>query len=196
MAKRKSEVKLVLLGETLVGKTALLNRILYDKYGDNTQVTIGANFFTKQIEDDNDILYLHMWDTAGQEKYKSITPIYCRDAKIGFIVYSVVDKETFENVDFWASKLIDNSGCKVLLFLIGNKIDLPRDENGVTLEEGKSKAEEIGAIFYEVSAKTGTGIDELVQMTFQEFVDSNFKQNTPVIVDIENTGDPNPRGCC
>ncbi|KAH0790220.1 small GTP-binding protein [Histomonas meleagridis] len=197
--------KVVLLGDTSVGKTALLTRIVTDTFDESITPTVGASYSYKTIEVDDKEVKFQIWDTAGQERYRCLSPIYCRDAQIGLILYSIDDKKTFEIIDFWVSSLIENSGSNVLLFLIGNKSDLREttpEEKCVTLQEGMDKAEEIHAGFYEVSAKTGSGVNELIQMVAQVFVESNQSHNKSktseeaVGVDIANAEQNKNKGCC
>ncbi|KAH0791997.1 small GTP-binding protein [Histomonas meleagridis] len=200
--KKSFSAKVVLLGDTSVGKTSLLNRIITDTYDDQISTTVGASYSYRTIEVDDKEVKLQIWDTAGQERYRCLSPIYCRDAQIGFIVYSVADRKTFEIIDYWVTSLTENSGTNVLLFLIGNKIDLPREGDGVPIDEGIAKAEEIHASFYEISAKTGSGVNELIQMVAHEFVQSKETHNQSKTaeettnVDITNSEPNKSKGCC
>ena len=198
--------KVVLLGDTSVGKTSLLNRIINDSFEDSVASTVGASYSYRSVDVDDVEVKFQIWDTAGQERYRCLSPIYCRDAQLGFIVFSANEKKTFDVIDFWVNSLVENGGSNVLLFLIANKIDLPREESGVTTEEGQKKADEIHASYIELSAKTGAGVEELIQMAAQEYVELKNSRNQSKSVDTsKNQAQPvdigasygdEKKGCC
>lgn len=194
--------KVVLLGDTSVGKTSLLNRIINDSFEDSVATTVGASYSYRSVEVNGIEIKFQIWDTAGQERYRCLSPIYCRDAQLGFIVFSVNERKTFDVIDFWVNSLVENGGNNVLLFLIGNKVDLPRDENGITTDEAQKKADEIRASYIEVSAKDGIGVEELVQMAAQEYFEQKNSRSqsksveTPNNVDIQQSSSEKKESCC
>lgn len=154
------EVKVVLLGQSSVGKTCMVYKLISGYFDESATPTLGASYSLKILEVDKIEVSLQIWDTAGQERFRVLTPMYYRGAQAALLVYSITDELTFEEIDFWANSIKENNCDDVLLFLVGNKIDLHKDRK-VSEESGRAKAEKIGAEFFETSAKTGDGIDEL-----------------------------------
>ena len=125
----------------------------------NIQATIGVDFATKSIEYKDNSLKLQIWDSAGQERYKSLIPSYVRGAAIIFIVYDISNKKTFNNLNSWINFIKENNTDNSLLILCGNKIDLQRQ---VTTKEGINLAEQENMIFFETSAKSGEGVTNMM----------------------------------
>jgi Ras-related protein Rab-5C len=154
-------MKVVLLGHAGSGKTCIVKQITTGTFSDLTSPTLGASYASKTISTAQGEYKLQIWDTAGQEKFRSMAPMYYRGAHAALIVYSIVDESSFTAVDSWVTSLRDNNpDADMALFLVANKIDL--DENRSTsAERGEECAHSIGANYWEVSAKTGEGLDEL-----------------------------------
>jgi Ras-related protein Rab-5C len=154
------EHKVVLIGATSVGKTCIVKRGTTGVFDSSTMPTLGASYTSKLVNVGDSMTRLLIWDTAGQERYRGITPMYYRNAVAAIIVYSITDRESFKQVEVWLRSLEENIPAGVLLFLVGNKSDL-EDNREVPIDDGQEKATEIHAVFSEVSAKTGDGVDEL-----------------------------------
>jgi small GTP-binding protein len=154
------EFKIVLIGAANVGKTCIVQRGTTGAFNSGTMPTLGASYTSKMIHVNDKLVRLLIWDTAGQERYRGITPMYYRNASAAIIVYSIVDEESFEQIDPWLRSLRDNLPTSVLLFVVGNKSDLESGRS-VPVDFGQDKASAIKAHFTEVSAKTGDGIEEL-----------------------------------
>ena len=159
-------VKVVLLGETGVGKTCIISRFVNNLYDDKTTSNLTPAFTTKTMKfarfNGKEIKF-DLWDTAGQERFRSVTKSLYRDAKVIILVYDITEKETFNEVkDYWYEQIKLNSANDVILGLAGNKCDLFENEV-VTEEEGKELAKEMGAIFKLTSSKEKVGINELFQ---------------------------------
>jgi small GTP-binding protein len=154
------EVKLVLIGNTNVGKTSIVKTAITGSFTGDSTSTLGASYSTKTFQVDSRNIRLQIWDTAGQEKYRGMTPMYYHNAHVALVVYSVTERETFEAVDGWLKSLKDNADSNVIIFIIGNKTDLT-EQRQVTTDEGNEKAQSSGAEFAEVSAKTGFGVRDL-----------------------------------
>ena len=146
-------IKLVVLGDTSVGKTNLLLRYVNDKFDAHSQPSLGMDYLTKDMEIDDYNIKVQFWDTAGQEKYRSIALSYFRAADGILLIYDLARRETFENIKDWLRDVRENSTKENKIMLVGNKIDL-EEEREVTTEEGESFAKENGLFFYETSAKT------------------------------------------
>ncbi len=133
--------KVVLIGDSGVGKSNLLSRYLKNEFSYDTKTTVGVEFGAKKVEIDEFKIKVQIWDTAGQERYKSITNAYYKGAKGALLVYDITKKETFENINKWVPELKQNGDKDVTIVLVGNKIDL-EDERKISTEEGKRKAVE------------------------------------------------------
>ncbi len=131
--------KVVLIGDSGVGKTNLLSRYLRNEFDYDTRTTVGVEFGVKKLEIDGTKVKVQLWDTAGQERYKSITNTYYKGAKGALLAYDITRKETFENVNKWISELQTHGSKEINIFLVGNKIDL-KDERQVSTQEGNEKA--------------------------------------------------------
>ena len=169
--------KVVLLGDSGVGKTCIISRYISGTFDENSATTNGASYCSKNVnyEKLGKNLLLDIWDTAGQEKYKALTKFFYKDAAVCILVYDITRKETFDNLKtFWYSQLKENSGSNVVLGVAGNKCDLYESEE-VKESEARQFAEEIGAIFELTSAQNNTGINELFFEVGNKYLDPNFK---------------------
>lgn len=169
--------KIVFIGNPSTGKTSLLNRICNDKFLPDYDSTIGVDFFTKTIYYNENIFKIQLWDSAGQEKYRSLIPSYLRGASIIFLVYDLTWRESFDAIKSWLGFVNQyTSKDQVKLVLVGNKSDLERK---VKNEEGKKLAEKEGMLFFETSAKTADGIVDMFYTSFSmiDFFDGIRKAN-------------------
>ncbi|KAH0792451.1 small GTP-binding protein [Histomonas meleagridis] len=177
------ELKLVLIGNSYVGKTCVVKKATSGVFTEDTTATLGASYVSKLINVGNIEVRLQIWDTAGQERYRGMTPMYYRGAHIALIVYSITDRESFEGIDGWYESLRENTDSDILIFLVGNKYDL-EESREISTEEGQAKADSIRAHFYEVSAKTNYGIDDLFndipRIFFEKQTDTETKKDSSV----------------
>ena len=151
-----SRVKLILLGDTGVGKSAIIKRFHQDKFESDLTSTLCANFIEKEFIIKKKKVILEVWDTAGQETFNSMTKIFVKNSKIIILVYNVTSLKSFEALDYWYDFIIKEIGPNVILGLAGNKTDLIFDADfteEVSSEKGKEFANKIGASFALVSAK-------------------------------------------
>jgi len=132
--------KVVLVGDSGVGKSNILSRYLTDEFNLDSKSTVGVEFGAKKIKVNNMTIKAQIWDTAGQERYKSITNAYYKGAKGALLVYDITNKESFTNTTKWISELKLNGDKDVTIILIGNKCDL-EDKREVPKEEGNSQAD-------------------------------------------------------
>lgn len=152
--------KVVLLGEAQTGKTAIITRLISNKFESLYTTTIGTGLSTYDCMVNDKKIRLNIWDTAGQERYRSLAEVYYRDAQIVIIVYDVTVMKTLEEYHYWKKQLKKNCISKPIIFLVGNKIDC-ESERIVTNEDAMHVANKINATYKETSAKTGDGIQEL-----------------------------------
>ncbi|KAF6981734.1 hypothetical protein CFC21_000192 [Triticum aestivum] len=150
--------KLLLIGDSSVGKSCLLLRFADDAYVDTYISTIGVDFKIRTVELDGKSVKLQIWDTAGQERFRTITSSYYRGAHGIIIVYDVTDRESFNNVKQWLSEIDRYASDSVCKLLVGNKCDLV-DSKVVDTEEAKAFAESLGMNFLETSAKEAINVE-------------------------------------
>ena len=166
--------KLIFLGDQNVGKSCILNRFMNDTFTEEYQATIGLDFQSKNVQIDNQDIHLLLYDTAGQEKFRSLIPMYTRDSNIILLVYEINNKDSFIHLPDWLNDLSNVNKDDVIFALVGNKIDL-EEKREVSTEEGKSYAEQNGFIFHEVSAKTGDGFSDLFYKDLFEKIRIKFR---------------------
>jgi Ras-related protein Rab-11A len=151
--------KLVLIGDSGVGKSNILSRYLKDEFSIETKSTVGVEFGTQKIKMNNLEVKVQIWDTAGQERYRSITNAYYKGSKGALIVYDIAKQESFDNVDRWLSELRNHADSDVTVILIGNKCDMEADRR-VSREAAQAKAEHYGIPFMETSAYRSVNIEK------------------------------------
>ena len=151
--------KVVLIGDSGVGKTNILSRYVRDEFSIETKSTVGVEFGSKIVKSNSINIKVQIWDTAGQERYKSITNAYYKGAKGAFVVYDISKKETFDNINKWIEELKNNGDSDVCILLIGNKCDL-EDERQVTQDDALKKAEQFDIAFLETSALQAVNIEK------------------------------------
>ena len=171
--------KLVFIGDPGVGKTCIISRFLKGTFDADQITTVGASYASKtiKISETNESLTLDIWDTAGQEKYRSLTRIFFQGAKLAILVYDITRKDSFENLkNVWLKELKDHADKNVVLGVAGNKSDLYEKEE-VPEQEAREFAKSIGAIFCLTSAQTNSGIEELFEEMGKKFLDPNSTIN-------------------
>ena len=168
-------MKLILVGDSGVGKTNILSKYLKNNFDPDSKATVGVEFGTKNIEIDDKRIKVQIWDTAGQERYKSITSTYYKGAKGAFIVYDITRKSTFDNIDKWIGDLKNNGDENMIVYLVGNKSDL-NDMREVRKDEAMTKSEKFKIAFSETSALYGDNIHKIFQ-DLMEKVYINFYRN-------------------
>ena len=174
MSPENPKYKLIFLGDQGVGKSCILNRFLNDTFIEDYQATIGLDFQSKNVQIDNQDIHLLLYDTAGQEKFRSLIPMYTRDANIILLVYDISNRDSFTNLTHWLKDLTNVNMEEVILCIVANKIDLV-DKRVVTNEEGQKFADEHDFIFQEISAKTGDGFSDLFYKQLFEKIRTKFR---------------------
>ncbi|EFC50493.1 rab family small GTPase [Naegleria gruberi] len=197
--------KLVLLGESSVGKSSLVLRFVRGQFFEYQESTIGAAFLTQTVPLGDTIVKFEIWDTAGQERYKSLAPMYYRGAAAAIVVYDITSADSFQRAKNWVKELQRQGTTNIVIALAGNKVDL-EDKRQVESAEAKSYAEDNGLLFMETSAKAATNVNELFVAIARKLpskeTDNNNNVNsdlTPAI--IPKPGDQPPErkqkgGCC
>ena len=161
----RSCLKAVLVGDTRVGKTCVLDRATADIFNDNACPTIGTAFKIHTFPTENGPVRLQIWDTAGQEQFRALSPMYYRSAQIALIFFDLTSQDSLKSVDQWCSELSEKASPEMPRVLVGNKADLA-DERCVSVEDAMEVLERNNMVFYaETSAKTGQGVVDLFQRT-------------------------------
>ena len=151
---------LLMIGDSGVGKSSLLLRFSDDLYRGTDISTIGVDFKVKMVTVEDKAIKLQIWDTAGQEKYRTITSSYYRNAQGIIVAYDITSQESFANVKIWLQEIDRYAPEDISVLLVGNKTDL-EDQREVTTQEGKEFASELGIEFLETSAKASTNVTEV-----------------------------------
>ena len=151
--------KIMVLGESKVGKTSLIKRYTKDQFGGVYLTTVGMDFQDKIIEIEDKKVRLQVWDTAGQERFRNVTKSYFQSSRGLLVVYDITDKESFEKINFWIKNIKENAPENAKLILVGNKCDLA-NERQISYEEGEKKASNYNIKFFESSEKEGTNVKE------------------------------------
>ncbi|KAJ5077215.1 ras-related protein rab-24 [Anaeramoeba ignava] len=197
----KADIKVVLLGAPYTGKSCLVEKFLNDKFTEGQKPTVAAAFGSKAVKVGSSVVTLGIWDTAGSERYESLSKMYYRGAGAAIVCYDITNHETFAKVRFWVSQLKENEKDCVI-YLVGTKIDLILNDSDrdVPMEEVESFSDEIKAKIFETSAKTGKNVHELF-----ETVAADYLERKKTIKNPSNNGgggivDPNkPKNkgkCC
>jgi small GTP-binding protein len=168
--------KIVLIGDSNVGKTNILSKYLQNEFNPDSKATVGVEFGSKTFNINDNVIKAQIWDTAGTEKYRSITNAYYKGAKGAFVVYDISRKTSFNNIDKWLFDLKNNGDENINIILIGNKIDLEHQRE-VTTEEGEKKAVLNKASFIETSAKNGDNIEKAFNLMIENVYENFKKEN-------------------
>ena len=205
MEKEKYDLlfKLILIGDSSVGKSNILLKYLRNEFDENSKATVGVEFGTKNILINGKKIKIQIWDTAGEERYRSITSAYYKGAKGAFIVYDITRKTTFDNIDKWISDLKLNGDENICIIILGNKSDL-NEKRQVQEKDGIQKAEMFKTAFLETSALNGDNItkafEELIEQIYQNnkssFENDNKKEIDNGININDNEKNKEKRKCC
>ena len=171
--------KIIIIGDSGIGKSAVLFRFADDIYNNNYISTIGVDFKIKTIFVNSKIIKLQIWDTAGQERFRTITTSYYRGAHIIFMCYDITDRQSFQNLEMWYDEVKKYAGSNIQIVICGTKMDLTAKRE-VSYEEGKEYANDHGFNFYETSSKENTNVDILFEKSSKIMLE-NF------LTDIKNT---------
>ncbi len=192
-------LKIVIVGQSSVGKTALINQYMNKIFIDAAITTIGTDKFIK-VEKINDTeIKLNIWDTAGQERFRSLSPLFLKGSHIVIMVYDITNKESFDELDtFWKEKIKDNTK-NIILGLVANKSDLYESEV-VSIEEGKNFAKNNDAFFFETSAKNYDSVRQLFIELVTKYIDKYgfvYDNGKNLVIEKDKKKNNNvKKGCC
>ena len=183
--------KLILVGESGVGKTSIISRYL-DKYQEKGESTLTAYFSNKTIICDGYQINFEIWDTAGQEQYRSINALFYKDASICLMVYDITNRSSFDSIkDYWYESVKESGNEGIIFGVAGNKNDLFEDEE-VNESEAREYSDSINACFKLTSAQLNTSIDDIFRMLGEKYLmskkelllkdDKNIKNNENILI--------------
>ena len=194
--------KVLLLGNSNVGKSSLFLRFVDDIWNDTFVPTIGVDFKIKTFDIDEKKIKMQIWDTAGQERFKNIIASYYRGAHGILLIYDVTDKESFKNLSNWLIEIEKNASKTVLKVLIGNKTDL-EDKRVITYNQGKEFADSYGLKYIETSAKKNLNVNEAFETLGRELMQASddkkigkSKEKKISVTKAEDINQEQKRGCC
>ena len=170
-------VKVILIGDSGVGKTNIMSKFLKNQFMEESKATIGVEFGSKLFNHEGHKIKAQIWDTAGQEKYKAITGAYYKGSKGALVVYDITQKKTFENIEKWVNDLKAAGDPKITIILIGNKNDLD-NKRQVSKDQGEEKARSFGCAFLETSAYSGDNIDKAFNLMVKEIYEKFSNDST------------------
>lgn len=186
--------RVVVVGDASVGKTSILNQLVDHRYDPYEQSTVGANYqlFINEVNDVR--VEIQIWDTAGQEKFRSLGPIYFRNSIGAIVVYDVTNRTSYDNLDSWITNFTEVAGTEAVIAIVGNKNDL-EDERQIQYSEAQEWAHTRNYLFFETSAKTGHNIALLFDEFTKSLVDAkiNTKQTAKHGYEVTNNSSG---GCC
>ena len=174
-------LKFVIIGDSGVGKSNILLRYIYNTFSEEFKTTVGVEFGAKNIEINKKVYRIQIWDTAGQENFRSIARAYYKNSVCACVVYDISSRSSFEDIQIWIDDCTKQTSKSVLLVLIGNKNDL-NDKREVSYEEGEAYAKAHKMYFLEASAKTGQNINEIFEASVKRIA-KNISNN---VYDLNN----------
>ena len=171
------KIKIMVIGESLVGKTALITKYTKNTFGGAYLTTVGIDFQDKFLNINGKEIKIELWDTAGQERFRNIAKNYFQSSDGFLLVYDLTKKSSFEKLDFWNEQINLNAPKETKYILVGNKKDL-ENQREVQIEEGEDFAKKNNIKFYETSAKDGTNVINVFETLAKEIVNDVEQINT------------------
>jgi Ras-related protein Rab-5C len=191
------QYKLVLLGESAVGKSSLVERFAKNEFNMNKESTIGAGFLTQNIQYDDKVIKFDIWDTAGQERFNALAPMYYRGAQAVIIVYDITSTQSFNRAQAWVSEIRKRESPNLVIVFVGNKCDLEAYRE-VSKHDAFKYAEDNDLIFLEASAKTSKNVSEIFKSIATNVSDdqtSQHKKTFPINDNNEMNSNTNSSKC-
>ncbi|CAF2067239.1 ras-related protein RABA4b [Brassica napus] len=179
--------KVVLIGDSAVGKSQLLARFARDEFSLDSKATIGVEFQTRTLTIEEKSVKAQIWDTAGQERYRAVTSAYYRGAVGAMLVYDITKRETFDHIPRWLEELRAHADKNIVIILIGNKSDL-EDQRAIPTEDAKEFAEKEGLFFLETSALNATNVENSFNTLMTEIFNTVNKKSLSSVGESNNPG--------
>lgn len=203
--KAATTYKILIIGDSNVGKTSLLNRYCDDSFPSSTLIaTVGIDYKTKLIDLDNETVKLQIWDTAGQERFRTLTNAYFRGACGAVLLYDITSRDTFSNVAGWMESIEEHGSSNICVAVVGHKADL-EEERTVTTDEGRKLAENYDSLFFEVSAKINLKCEETfsrlaarikIEKESASYVQPSYPTKLDEAVDFNSSSNKKMSSCC
>ena len=199
-SKNPVQVKVVLLGESGVGKSSIVLRFVADNFKADGEATLGASYMGKILHIGDKSIKFNIWDTAGQERYHSLAKMYYRDANAAILVYDITKKGSFENLKRWHRELIESGPKDLAIVVAGNKEDLVENES-VSPDEASAWARSIGAALKKTSAKTSYGVEQVFKELASKFMPEvqeavPVRRETVTVKKSTNKAEVQKKKCC
>ena len=191
MKTKKKGIKAILVGESGVGKTSLINITIGLSFNESIGTTFSNSYVEQNYVINNETYYMHLWDTIGQEKYRQLTKLFFKDSKIVIFVYDKSIKKSFEELPFWNGEIKNTIGDEIIKAVVGNKEDLDDNENDVNEDEARKYAESINAKFRMTSAKLNPkGFQNFLKELLIDYLDKykmNASRNSVINLNKKNS---------
>ncbi|KAK1307795.1 Ras-related protein Rab11D [Acorus calamus] len=181
--------KVVLIGDSAVGKSQILSRFARDEFSLDSKATIGVEFQTRTVLIEHKSVKAQIWDTAGQERYRAVTSAYYRGALGAMLVYDITKRQTFEHIPRWLEELRGHADKNLVIMLIGNKTDL-EDDRAVPMEDAKEFAQKEGLFFLETSALQAVNVEMAFLTVLTEIFNIINKKNLAADSNANNSVHP------
>lgn len=180
-----ASAKLILIGTTNVGKTSIVSKLVSGEFNPASTPTLSSQYSQYSLDHDGVTVDFQIWDTAGDEKFRSIAPMFYRDARAAFLVFALDSLQSFREIGYYHQTLSNIEKIEdIAVFVVGNKLDLAQSR-AVSFEQGEEYARSIGATYIEVSAKNGTGIEELFGTAAKEVLERGKVEVARKLVEAE-----------
>ncbi|KAJ3440157.1 ras-related protein rab-5c [Anaeramoeba flamelloides] len=204
---KQNVIKIVMLGQTGCGKTSIVMRFIENTFSETTSTTIGAAFFLKTVMINNEPINIRLWDTSGQERFKSLVPLYYRHAAAAVLVFDPSDTLSFTKLKYWQNELENNCERLPVIAIVANKADLNLNEQQKELIlKAQNYAKQSQIQFFQTSAKTGKSIQDLFHYLLEQVLKQQQTQinkqklewDQPIVSNKKNTKDKNNENstCC
>ena len=189
--------KIMILGESMVGKTSLINRYTLDVFGGKYLCTVGIDFQKKIIEMNGKKILLQIWDTAGQERYRNINKSYFQQSNAFILAYDMTNTDSFDQISYWIKEVCEKSDDRIKSILVATKVDL-EDNREVSTEDGEKLAKEHNLEFFETSAKDNININEAFENLVSQIlsVSGTGERESIVITRDNNKVNKDKKKCC
>ena len=189
--------KIMILGESMVGKTSLINRYTLDVFGGKYLCTVGIDFQKKIIEMNGKKILLQIWDTAGQERFRNINKSYFQQSNAFILAYDMTNTDSFDQISYWIKEVCEKSDDRIKSILVATKVDL-EDNREVSTEDGEKLAKEHNLEFFETSAKDNINIKEAFENLVSQIlsVSGTGERESIVITRDNNKVNKDKKKCC
>jgi len=203
-SKKKTLLKVIILGDSGVGKTSLMQQFVNGKFSHQYKATIGADFLTKELTIDDKSVTMQLWDTAGQERFQSLGVAFYRGADCCVLVYDVTNQKSFENISLWKDEFLIQANVKnpenFPFVIIGNKVDVDDSKKVISTKKGQQFANNLGNLpLFQTSAKEAVNIDQafdvIARNALQQEENDEFNDEFNDAINIQLDGENSSCAC-